>query len=148
MSEEQLTASEPKFKQGDKVWSMLHGWGVVVSAETCVMVKFSKDNFHTFNFDGTDNEDDRMPVLFHEEYRLVKEQDWDDMYKHCNDLMDTLESMEHRAKGAEEQAAALLEINKNLSAALASKPAGLPATSWYCVYPVEGPVNVANQSNQ
>lgn len=141
-----MLASEATFAKGDKVWSMMHGWGTVVTAHDLVLVEFSNGKCHAFENDGTYERDDAMPVLFHEEYRLVKEQEWDGMQDHCNELMDSLERMEQRAKDAEAQAATLLEINKNLSAALAARPAGPQATSWYWMYPVEDP-NVANQGD-
>ena len=56
------------FKKGDKVYSILRGWGEVVENEGLrIYVKFGYNNLLYYRNDGKFREDDLNPELYHTE---------------------------------------------------------------------------------
>jgi hypothetical protein len=64
------------FKIGDRVWSLVSGWGYVISL--CGMVKdfpivvmFDGGNTESFTEDGKDGCDNPQPILYHNECEIT-----------------------------------------------------------------------------
>ena len=64
-----------EFKVGQKVFSILSGWGVVYEIDNNKMypvkVRFLRDGSNEFAYNGHASSFDRIPTLYHEEMIVV-----------------------------------------------------------------------------